>query len=86
MLNDTRNELIIFIENLLLLYSSKHGTDGIDSPIDIGIDAADESDEDNTQHTQDETCALGPVALDGGNHTVVLTQEHRLDYQQVVVQ
>lgn len=86
MLNDTRNELIIFVDNLLSLYSSEHSTNGIDSTIDIGIDAADESDENNAQHTQDETCALGPVALDGGNHTIVLTQEHRLDYQQVVVQ
>ena len=69
-----------------LLNGSEHGADGVNRAIDVSVDAADQTDEDDAQYTQDEACTLGPVALDGGNHTIVLAQEHRLNHQQVVVQ
>ena len=63
----------------------EHRAHGIQRAVDVDVDATYQSDEDDAQHTQDEAGTLAPVALDGGNDAVVLTQEHGLDHQQVVV-
>lgn len=64
----------------------EHRAHGIQRAVDVDVDATYQSDEDDAQHTQDEAGTLAPVALDGGNDAVVLTQEHGLDHQQVVVE
>ena len=75
---------VVFIMDLL--DGSEHRADGINGTVNVGIDAADQADEDDTSHTQNESQTLGPMALEGGNHAIVLAQEHGLDHEQVVVQ
>ena len=83
MINDIRSS---FFSCKSSLDGCKHRADGVYGAVDVGVDAAHQADEDDAKHTQDETGALGPMTLDGGNHAVVLTQEHGLDHEQVVVQ